>query len=122
MNRPINILHLTDFHYSKRHEADQRIIVDALLADIVKLSDGALKPDLIVFSGDLVDRADEPSVYDHCYDALIDPLMKAARCGESRVIFTAGNHDIQRSAVHQQRHRHDGLAQDLTGRERLNEL
>ncbi|WP_262267385.1 metallophosphoesterase [Microvirga yunnanensis] len=122
MNRPVNILHLTDFHYSKRNEDDQRMIIDALLADVTKLSDGSLKPDLIVFSGDLVDRADDPNVYDYFYDLLLDPLTKAARCGDSRVVFTAGNHDTHRSVVQKQKHRHDGLIRDLNSREKLNQI
>jgi predicted MPP superfamily phosphohydrolase len=96
MSRPINILHLTDFHYSKRKEHDQRIVIDALLADIAKLSDGTLKPDLIVFSGDLVDNADEESIYDLFFDSLLEPLSKVARCGESRIVISAGNHDAHR--------------------------
>ncbi len=120
MSRPINILHLTDFHYSKRKEHDQRIVIDALLADIAKLSDGTLKPDLIVFSGDLVDNADEESIYDLFFDSLLEPLSKVARCGESRIVISAGNHDAHRSFVQKDKHRLDGLAINLTDRTNLN--
>ena len=50
----ITILHLSDFHYSKRKSREQGIVVDALIDDLKGLCIGHRKPDLILFTGDLV--------------------------------------------------------------------
>lgn len=121
MSSTINILHLTDLHYSKRDEHNQRIIANALMKDLEKLSDGVLKPDLLVFSGDLVNRADEPDVYGQFFDNVLHPLMTITKCSASRIVLTAGNHDAHRSFVEKDHHRHAGLMANLTNRDRLNE-
>ena len=51
----INILHLSDLHYSaKKDSHNQEIVLTALKNDLVKLCEGSYKPDFVIFSGDLV--------------------------------------------------------------------
>jgi len=52
----LSILHVSDFHFTRRRAREQKIIVDALVADLETLCIGHRKPDLIIFTGDLVNR------------------------------------------------------------------
>ena len=45
MTDTINILHLSDFHYSRADAHDQGVVVKALLEDIRQISDGPQKPE-----------------------------------------------------------------------------
>jgi len=87
------ILHLSDFHYSKRRQREQGIVVDALIEDLKILCIGHRKPDLILFTGDLVHAAGI-DLHDDAYDFLIDRVSKATGCSDERIFITAGNHDL----------------------------
>ena len=54
-NSLFTILHISDFHSSSRKRREQQIVVDALIADLEKLCIGHRKPDVVIFSGDLVE-------------------------------------------------------------------
>src|SRR3546814_2950697 len=67
----INVLHLSDLHYDRKKviQYNQRLLLDALLRDIEKMCSRSLKPDIIVFSGDLVQDGDNGSDnYYYLYD------------------------------------------------------
>lgn len=89
----LTILHISDFHFSKRKQREQGIIVDALVADLKTLCIGHRKPDLIVFSGDLVQAAGVDS-HDDTYDFLLDKVSKATGCSDERIFIIPGNHDL----------------------------
>ena len=60
MAQEVNILHLSDFHYSNSSSTYNRTIVsDALLKDIENLCVNFLSIDIVLFSGDLVKSDDE---------------------------------------------------------------
>lgn len=120
MNATVNILHISDFHFSKSSAHDQKVVIDAMLHDINQLSSAELKPDFVVFSGDLVNNADEERVYDFAFDGLIEPVLKAARCAESRVLIAPGNHDAHRSVVEGDPALHKSLWSDILGRDAAN--
>ncbi|WP_159712590.1 metallophosphoesterase [Geminicoccus flavidas] len=50
----INILHLTDLHYTESWRHDQEVVISAFFEDVRRLRKNGLKPDFIVFSGDLL--------------------------------------------------------------------
>ena len=87
------LLHISDFHYSKRRQRDQGIVVDALIKDLKSLCIGHRKPDLIMFTGDLVYAAGIDG-HDEAYDFLIDRVSKATGCSDERIFIAAGNHDL----------------------------
>ena len=87
------ILHISDFHFSKRKQREQGLIVDALEKDLKTLCIGHRKPDLIVFTGDLVQAAGT-DLHDDAYDFLIDRVSKATRCSDERIFVVPGNHDL----------------------------
>ncbi|MFK4259847.1 metallophosphoesterase family protein [Agrobacterium tumefaciens] len=89
----LTILHLSDFHFSKRKQREQGIVVDALINDLKSLCVGHRKPDLILFTGDLVNAAGLDG-HDDAYDFLIDRVSKATGCSDERIFLAAGNHDV----------------------------
>jgi hypothetical protein len=97
--RYLNIVHLSDLHLyrSGAERFDQSQIIEALGRDLRILSEGSLKPDLIVFSGDLARSADD-SVYSEIGD-VISRLAEAASLSSSDVIVLPGNHDAHRLVV-----------------------
>jgi predicted phosphodiesterase len=94
----LTILHLSDFHFSKRKRREQEIVVDALIDDLTKLCVGHRKPDLVVFSGDLVQAAGE-DLHADAFDFLISRVAEATGCSDERLFVVAGNHDVERAGI-----------------------
>lgn len=87
------ILHISDFHFTKRKHREQGIVVDALISDLRRLCIGHRKPDLVIFTGDLVQAAGV-DLHDDAYDFLIDRVSKASGCSDERIFIVPGNHDL----------------------------
>jgi hypothetical protein len=87
------ILHISDFHYAKRKRWELGIVVDALISDLQRLCIGHRKPDVVVFSGDLVQAAGV-DLHDDAYDFLLDRVSKATGCSDERLFIAPGNHDL----------------------------
>jgi predicted MPP superfamily phosphohydrolase len=121
MTRPLNILHLSDLHYSQKQGHNIAIVLDALVSDLTKLSESNLKTDVVVFSGDLVQAADDADVYLYFNDAVLDKIAKATGCSLSRFVFTPGNHDVQQIAVAKHLDRATGFLRNCTSRDYLND-
>lgn len=92
-NGLLSILHISDFHFTKRKQRDQGIVVDALVADLKALCIGHRKPDVIIFTGDLVQAAGI-DLHDDAYDFVIDPVSKVTGCADERIFLVPGNHDL----------------------------
>lgn len=121
MSQILNILHLSDLHFTKRNAHDQAVVLDALKEDLRKECDGPLAPDAIVLSGDLVNAADEPDIYGHLYDTVIEPIVKITKCSERRIFMCPGNHDAQRNVITARVHHQTGVAANITSREAMTE-
>ena len=87
------ILHISDFHYANRRVREQRPVVDALIADLKTICVGHRKPDLVMFTGDLVHAAGTDG-HDDAYDFLLDRVSKATGCSDERIFIAPGNHDL----------------------------
>ncbi len=87
------LLHLSDFHFTKRKHRDQKIVVDALIADLKKLCIGHRKPDIIIFTGDMVQAAGQ-DLHDDAYDFLMDRVSKVTGLSDERIFIVPGNHDL----------------------------
>ncbi|MCW0180496.1 MAG: metallophosphoesterase, partial [Zavarzinia sp.] len=94
----LTILHLSDFHYTKRKRQDQKIVVDALVKDLENLCIGHRRPDIIVFTGDLVNAGEEDS-HEEAYDFLLSRIAQATKCSDERIYIIPGNHDLSRRIV-----------------------
>jgi predicted MPP superfamily phosphohydrolase len=117
----VNILHISDLHYRKRAFSDQMVILEAFKRDLEVICDGPLKPDIILFTGDLVQSADDQDTYLYLYDDLIADLLKITRCNDSRLYMCPGNHDASRDAIHKNWDTQLGLGKRLIDRESLND-
>lgn len=101
----MRIVHFSDFHLgkaqAKRAEAIVRRLIDTLKGVNQK------KPiDLILFSGDLIDKAGKSfgesgmqTAFQAFQDIVIVPITTALSLPLNRFIFTLGNHDIDGATV-----------------------
>ena len=121
MPKPFVILHLSDAHIGKSVEGvDETVVLDALYKSIKEeFIDNDLRPDLIVFSGDLVQGCKkEGCTGKNCINGDTNPncilekqYAKAklfieeiasnsgATPGETPFLFVPGNHDVNRHLV-----------------------
>jgi predicted phosphodiesterase len=74
-------------------------ILDALWTDIDTLQAEMGRPDLVCFTGDLVQQGDLEADFDLAISRFILPLEEITGLGEDRIFIVAGNHDVSRSKV-----------------------
>ena len=67
------LLHLTDFHWDAKTGEDQKLVVDKLLEDVRDLTANR-KVDVIVFSGDLVDKGSNSDDFEQAKALLLDRI------------------------------------------------
>lgn len=94
----MNILHLTDFHYSAKSNSkfDQKKISSAI---IEKLKSQTIIPDFIFFTGDLVYSGNKLSDFSDAHNLLIQPVLDEFKIPLENVFYCPGNHDVDRSKV-----------------------
>ena len=92
----MNILHITDFHYSNRSSL-QTNVVQAIIAAIKK---SELSIDFVFFTGDLVENGSKIENFSNAKTALFDKLVDELGVKKENVIFCPGNHDIDRNNIH----------------------
>ncbi len=93
----VNILHLTDLHL-KHADWDEQVLRRALLDDLKILRTSTTPPDLVLFSGDLVQSADFPGAY-HTLEEYLGTVLDALGLNETNIILCPGNHDASRKVV-----------------------
>jgi hypothetical protein len=107
MRFPLTLLHLTDLHFttaeSKGHywnsestelelaPHDRHGLLGSLLSDLADLN---ARPDLVLVSGDLVDRGSEAGV--PLVLEFLNGLMDGLVLHRTRAAFVPGNHDVLR--------------------------
>lgn len=98
--RYTNLLHLSDLHLKKDGVGgfNQATLLGGLEADLRYVRDTQLRPDIIVFSGDLVQSADDEDIWSEIEKAL-SKIAEAAGLNLDRVFLCPGNHDASRLAV-----------------------
>jgi 3',5'-cyclic AMP phosphodiesterase CpdA len=94
----MQVLHLTDLHFQHEQPFQKRLF-KALLEDVGQKVAESLSPDIIVFSGDLVQNPDDPDVFKYFAELFFFPLLSAARLTSKEVVFCPGNHDVSFRAV-----------------------
>ncbi len=96
----LTLLHLSDLHWSRDKANDQKIIIDGLIEDIItNKKEIGLKPDLVIFSGDLVQAGEDRSSFDEARKAFLDRILDTVELSSGRLIMVPGNHDIMRKIV-----------------------
>ncbi|WP_373035507.1 metallophosphoesterase [Sulfurimonas sp.] len=85
----INILHFSDLHYDSKNKTKMETLKTKMI-DSLQKSDPV---DLVVFSGDLVQK---PSVdeLNNAYTEFIEPLLLSLNLTVNECFFTIGNHEV----------------------------
>jgi hypothetical protein len=89
--------------------------VSSLLKDFRKLYDSGYVPDLLIFSGDLVNNPDDSSIYEDFETQFLQPVTKALRVRSDEVIFCPGNHDVSHGALKQWQDERRKLVEAMAG-------
>lgn len=89
----IKILHITDFHFR-----DERSSLISQQEIIVKIKDELKneKIDLIIFSGDLVNKGNNIDDFKKASELLLIKLSNDLKIDKSKIIICSGNHDMNR--------------------------
>ena len=90
----MRIIHISDFHYIPKARSEFDRVVDALATSVSQQA----SVDLIVFSGDLINKDASLAQFKDAAECLFDPLLEAAHLDKSRLLICPGNHDLQRNA------------------------
>ncbi|SAK56181.1 Calcineurin-like phosphoesterase superfamily domain protein [Caballeronia temeraria] len=78
--------------------ADQRVVLDALFADLRDLKTASGPIDLIFFTGDLVGKGAFPmETLESLEERFFTPLLASAGTDASAVFIVPGNHDVEQS-------------------------
>jgi len=98
----MRILHLSDMHYSKDNQVNFEVnLLDPMIADLSNLAQKK-KFDLIIYSGDLIDKGGKSFENDLTLGLLefeqkvIEPILNKLNLNKSDFILLPGNHDIER--------------------------
>jgi predicted MPP superfamily phosphohydrolase len=118
----IQILHLSDVHLSREKLNDYLVVRVGLRARIESLIQANGKPDLIVFSGDLVEAGVRLENFELAYGEFIEPVLLAAQAARDRFFIVPGNHDIDRDSVRNDQMMDQGQRNFLKSREALNDF
>ncbi len=85
----MRILHITDFHYKGSKKASiSSEIVDPVLSGLSEVKHPGI--DLVLFSGDLVMRGDNPLEFDEAKNCLFNPILERLELDQDRIIITPG--------------------------------
>lgn len=92
----MNILHITDFHYSPENYRQIKV-VQSIVKTIVEKK---ITIDLIFFTGDLVQSGSKMETFQSANIALYTVLIEKLNIEPENIIFCPGNHDIDRNSIH----------------------
>ena len=120
----LRIVHLSDFHLAANHLTDfQEFTLKALIKDLQEF-DEKRKIDLILFSGDLIDKGgqsfgnDIELAFMSFSEHVIEPILGALGLEKDRFLIVPGNHDIDKGAIDE--YYEDGLRKRLDSVEVVN--
>ena len=88
----MNILHLTDLHYSEKGK-DPSKIIKAITA---KIKEENISIDFVFFTGDIVNIGADDAQYSKATNILFDTLQSELNIETCNIIICPGNHDIDR--------------------------
>jgi len=118
----INILVLSDLHIDDKKLTNQKIVLGALYDDLRVISDSDLKPDYVIFAGDLVNNPDDPDAYLIFLEAFFLPVMQTTSIPDTNFFFIPGNHDVSRAAIARFETENDGILSKMLNQEAINRI
>lgn len=116
----ITALHISDLHWSAAEHKNLKIVVDALVADLTDLRAQGVKPDVVVWTGDLVQSGEDGDAFLAADDALFEPILAAVKLDRDRLFVVPGNHDISRKYVRETGYVEQGLKATLQTVDQVN--
>lgn len=93
MNSPVHILHLSDFHYATKHASKQKQLINALCADLRRVIAQYGRPDVVIFSGDIVNNPDDDDIFYRFID-ITNEIAIICGVQSDSIIFLPGNHEV----------------------------
>ena len=95
----INLVHLSDIHYTSNVPPEQGCVINGFIKDLKNLLRGLTPSDTyLLISGDLVFSGNATN-YSALKKELIDKIKEDCGISYDRMIFVAGNHDVDREYV-----------------------
>ena len=94
----LNLIHVSDLHFSGADADDQQVVLNAFLESLEGLSTTSEKPDLLIFTGDVVRDSTEHDVYNLASD-LFSRIADVIGLPKDSVLVCPGNHDASRAVV-----------------------
>jgi DNA repair exonuclease SbcCD nuclease subunit len=122
MNNQVNFLVLSDLHISAKKLINQKIVLEALYNDLAVIKDSDIKPDYLIFAGDLVDDPDDPDNYIIFLDEFYLRLLTELSLDERKSFLIPGNHDVSRKAVRQYNVENQSILQNYSNPEFINDI
>ena len=117
---PIRILHLSDIHLTPSKLPDFSEVFNALRERLNEIIKSSGPPDLLVFSGDVVQAGANADDFDFAREKFIEPLIGIAKINRSDVYIVPGNHDIDKKAIAADDLIDSSQRDKLVSREKLN--
>jgi predicted MPP superfamily phosphohydrolase len=118
----VNLLHISDLHYNRHWDSNQKIVYEAFLKDLRSSNSKILRPDIIIFSGDIVRDGDDNESFSLVKKNFIEPLLEDTGLDKDRFFLIPGNHDVQRGAISKRISVQESLEDQLSERDKLNEF
>ncbi|MEM6453660.1 MAG: NACHT domain-containing protein, partial [Acidobacteriota bacterium] len=97
MEGTITLLHLSDLHARDNTAWDANRVTRTLIEDLTDLANDGLRPDLVLFTGDLA-WAGKPEEFEWGW-AFLESVLDACGLGRDALFLVPGNHDIDRAKV-----------------------
>ena len=88
----IRVLHLSDFHFDEKYISEYKAEVE----NLCKSLDGQ-SIDIVVFSGDLVNKGTKKETFSIASDVLFNRLLETVKCDKNNLLVVPGNHDVDRT-------------------------
>lgn len=119
MNNPFRVLHLSDFHWDEEKQEDQKVVVDRLLDDLAIVTK-VQRPDIVVFSGDLVHRGQNARDFVEAKTRFLDRVRDATGTSDAECLICPGNHEVDRNSALSGNYVEAGLKSELQDTASLN--
>lgn len=115
----LTIMHISDAHWSVSNSHEERVLTDRLIDDLGVMKARGVEPDIIIFSGDLVQAGQDSGSFEGAYKALLAPILKETNLDNSSVFVCPGNHDISREVARSQSLIEVGLSETLNSQDAI---
>lgn len=113
----LKILHLSDLHFEKT-KYNQEVVVRSFFKDL-RLQIEEHPIDVIVFSGDLVDKGFEIS-FEDVRNNFTQKILEICHLDGSRLFMVPGNHDLDKKVVDDNPYIEVGLSTELSSLDKVN--